>query len=146
MQASKNLYDMLVLFEGCKLKAYRCPANVLTIGVGHTGADVTEGMTITPERAMELLHRDVAGFVTGVNNLLSEHATTQNQFDALVSFAYNLGTHTLAGSTLLNKHLHGAYADAALEFEKWVFGGGKRLNGLVKRRAAEAELYKRVDV
>jgi len=112
---------------------------VLTIGVGHTGPDVKRGQTITKEQSQALLSADLARFEGAVNKLGGK--MTQGQFDALVSFAFNLGTSALAKSTLLQKHLAADYAGAAREFSKWKFGGGQVLSGLVKRRAAEAALY-----
>jgi len=128
-------------FEGCELRAYRDPVGVLTIGYGHTGPDVTPGMTITQDQADALLRKDVARFEKAVAGMAK--AATDNQFDALVSFAYNLGEEALRRSTLLRKHNEGDYAGAKAEFARWVNAGGKKLNGLVKRRASEAALYGR---
>ena len=128
------------------VQAYPDPASggdPWTIGWGSTGGDIHRGTVWTKAQCQARFERDVAGFVTGVNNLIGNHPTTQNQFDALVSFAYNLGTHSLSTATLLNKHLHGNYADAALEFAKWNHAGGHVMAGLTTRRAAEAALYRK---
>lgn len=92
-------------------------------------------------QAVARLTTDVAAFSSGVRAMLANVATTQGQFDALVSFAYNCGLAALRGSTLLKRHTAGQYHAAQLEFQKWVKGGGKVLPGLVRRRAAEAALY-----
>jgi lysozyme len=107
--------------------------------VGHTGPDVRKGQTITREQSQALLSADLARFEGAMNKLGGK--MTQSQFDALVSFAFNLGIGALAKSTLLKKHLAGDYAGAAKEFARWNKAGGKVLAGLVKRRAAEAALY-----
>lgn len=125
--------------EGCKLKAYICPAGKLTIGYGSTGAHVKPGMVITQAQADELLRSDLRRF----EDWVAEHCApaTDNQFSALVSFAFNLGNRALEESTLRKLHLQRKYDMAQAQFHKWVFAGGKKLPGLIKRRAAEAELY-----
>lgn len=133
-------------YEGCELTAYRCPAKILTIGVGHTGSDVREGMTITQEQADELLRKDLARFENGVTAILGMTPTTSDQFSALVSFAFNLGLHALLKSTLMKKHKARDYEAAAVQFGSW--NKARRngqlvpLAGLTARRAAEAKLYK----
>jgi lysozyme len=126
-------------FEGCSLKAYRCPAGVLTIGFGHTGPDVTAALEITAARADELLRDDLTRFEHAVQQLAS--VASDNQFAALVSFAFNLGQENLRASTLLRKHNAGDFAGAAGEFARWNKAGGRVLAGLTARRAAEAALY-----
>jgi lysozyme len=131
--------------EGCALAAYPDPGSggdPWTIGFGHTGVDVHEGLTITQDQAEALLRQDVARFERGVAALVAGHPTTQNQFDALVSFAFNLGLGALTGSSLLRLHRLSAYGAAAGEFGKWTHVGGRVLPGLVRRRAAEAALYR----
>ena len=127
--------------EGCRLTAYRCPAGVPTIGYGHTGKDVRMGMTISQAQAGELLRKDLEVFERGVENV-APATLTQHQFDALVSFAFNLGTNALRTSTLLRKVKQNA-SDPTIrgEFGKWVNARGKRLPGLVARRKDEADLY-----
>lgn len=127
-------------FEGCELKAYRCPAGVWTVGFGHTGPDVRAGVVITAARADELLRRDLARFEAGVARLVRV-PVTPNQFGALVSFAYNVGLGNLAASSLLRKLNRGDYTGAAGEFGKWTKAAGRALPGLVRRRAAERELF-----
>ncbi len=131
---------LITRFEGEKLTAYLCPAKVLTIGVGHTGSDVKPGMTITREKSQALLAADLRRFEEAVNRIAPK--TTQAQFDALVSFAFNLGEGALARSTLLRLHNGGHHADAAGEFAKWNKAGGRVLAGLTARRVAEAALYR----
>lgn len=125
--------------EGCDLNAYRDAVGVLTIGYGHTG-NVKIGQKIKQEQADELLRNDVKKFEDGVNNLLKV-TINQNQFDALVSFAYNLGLGNLKNSDLLAYVNKKDFVNAAKEFSLWVHAGDKVLNGLVKRRAAEQELF-----
>lgn len=132
--------DLIKRSEGLRLTAYKCPADVPTIGYGSTGPHVRMGMTITADEAEDLLVRDLSRFEKGVAEMGG--TMTQGQFDALVSFAFNLGLGALKTSTLLRKHLAGDHAGAAAEFGRWVNAGGRRLNGLVTRRAAEAKLYR----
>lgn len=139
-EPSTDCLSLIEHFEGRKLHAYLCPAGRLTIGVGHTGPDVYEGQTITNDEATALLKRDAHLAALSVN-VLVKAPLTQHQFDALVSFVFNLGYGNLAGSTLL-KHLNaGDYHGAAAEFAKWTHSRGKILPGLVERRAAEAKLF-----
>lgn len=132
--------ELIKRFEGLRLNAYRCPADVPTIGYGSTGPNVRMGMTITVQEAEDLLTSDLQRFEQGVSYLAPD--ATQDEFDALVSFAFNLGVAALAKSTLLKKHLAGDKAGAAAEFGRWVNAGGRKLEGLVRRRAAEAALYR----
>ena len=136
MKASQLLIDKIKELEGVKLKAYKCPAGVPTIGVGHTQG-VVMGQTITIEQAESLLKGDllpVESYLNGLNISFS-----QGQFDALADFAFNLGTGALDKSTLLKKVSINVY-DKTIpdEFVKWVHAGGKVLPGLVKRRDWEA--------
>lgn len=108
--------------------------------MGHTGPDVKRGQTITKEQSQALLEADLARFEGAVNRACGGKVN-QNQFDAMVSFAFNVGTSAFATSTLLKKHLAGDYAGAAAQFARWNKAGGKVLAGLTKRRAAEAALY-----
>lgn len=139
MKISKRGLDLIKQFEGCKLEAYKCAAGVLTIGYGSTGSHVKEGMKITQKQADELLAKDVERFEVGVAKIAKRY--NQAQFDALVSFAFNLGLGNLHASTLLRKHNSGDYRGAAGEFARWNKAGGKVLAGLTKRRDAEARLY-----
>ena len=139
MKSSDLLLNKIIDFEGCKLTAYRCPAGVWTIGVGHTRG-VKQGQKITEAQAISLLKGDLLPCENYVNNL--GVCKTQGQFDALVDFCFNLGTGALGRSTLL-KYIRQGKAEQYIreEFAKWVKSGGKTLAGLVKRRAWEADRY-----
>lgn len=139
MQVSQRCLDMIKGFEGLRLKAYHDAIGVLTIGFGHTGSDVTEGLVITEPDAEALLRKDLAHFEQGVETMAGP--TTQGRFDALVDFAFNVGLANLAGSTLLKKHKAGDFTGAANEFLKWNHAGGQVLPGLTRRRAQERSLY-----
>ena len=141
MLISRNGIELIKRFEGCKLTAYKCPAGKLTIGYGHTGYDVTEGLTISQEDANDLLFDDVLCFENGVNNLVEGLDLSQGMFDALVCFAYNVGLTNLKKSTLLKLLKDGKVLEASEEFVKWNKSNGKVLDGLTKRRAAEADLF-----
>ena len=139
MKSSDLLLNKIIDFEGCKLTAYKCPAGVWTIGVGHTRG-VKQGQKITEAQAISLLKGDLLPCENYVNNL--GVCKTQGQFDALVDFCFNLGTGALGRSTLL-KYIRQGKAEQYIrgEFAKWVKSGGKTLAGLVKRRAWEADRY-----
>lgn len=141
MNLSTKGLALIKKHEGLRLKAYRCPAGVLTIGYGHTGPDVKEGLEINQAKANCLLDSDVRFAVKKVNELVKK-PITQNQFDALVSFTFNLGPGNLAKSTLLKK-VNADPGDKSIRTElgKWVNSGGKPLPGLIARRKEEAELY-----
>jgi lysozyme len=127
--------------EGLRLTAYQDTGGVWTIGYGHTGPDVHQGLTITEARADELLRADIMEAEGDVRRLCP--VTTQNQFDALVSFTFNLGGGQLEKSTLRRLHNEGKYAEAQGQFGRWINDNGRELPGLVTRRADEAELYGR---
>ena len=139
MKSSELLINKIIEFEGCKLTAYKCPAGVWTIGVGHTKG-VKQGQTITKAQAMTLLKGDLLPCENYVNNL--GVCKTQGQFDALVDFAFNLGTAALGRSTLL-KYIRQDKPEQYIrgEFAKWVNSKGMRLKGLVIRRQWEADRY-----
>ena len=142
MIPSKNCYDLIKEFEGCKLEAYPDPASggePWTIGVGST-TGVHKGMVITQEQADEYLVNDVAYSAKAVNQMVSGKIT-QNQFDALVSFAFNLGTGNLRNSTLLKKLNKDDFENAANEFLKWDMASGHQMAGLTRRRKAERALF-----
>lgn len=124
--------------EGCRLTAYRCPAGILTIGYGHTGPDVVEGMTISQQYADDLLARDVSRFEFAIRQAVTA-PLNENQFSALVSFAFNVKG--WGASTLLQKVNQADYAGAAAEFAKWCHAGSMVLAGLVTRREAERKLF-----
>lgn len=148
MKTSQYGYDLLKEFEGLRLKAYKCPAGVWTIGYGHTSSagvpTVTPGMIISKESAEEILKRDVMQYEDGVRKLV-KIGVTQGQFDALVSFAYNVGVSRLGQSTLLKKINSDKFDDVPAEFMKWAKGGGKELPGLVRRRRAEVKLWRSLE-
>lgn len=138
--------DLIKEFESFRAAPYLCPAGVPTIGYGTTryynGVKVSmSDLPITEEKATEYLMHDVHQFELAVDALATDKIT-QNQLNALVSFTYNLGPAALKSSTLLRK-LNADPNDPTIkdEFMKWCFAGGKKLKGLIRRRAAEAELY-----
>lgn len=145
MRTSPAGADLIKEFEGLSLSAYKCPAGVWTIGYGHTTAAgvpvVTPTMTVTRQEAEEILVRDLGQYEQGVKKLVKV-GLSQNQFDALVSFAYNAGIGALAKSTLLKRVNEGRFDDVPAEFMKWTRGGGKQLRGLVRRRRAEAKMWR----
>jgi lysozyme len=139
MEYSPDGLKLTESFEGCRLQAYLDSVGVPTIGYGHTHG-VTMGMTCTQEQADAWLQEDVQEAVQAVNNLVTV-PLTQQQFDALVDFTFNLGTGALQHSTLLRLLNSGNYQGAAGEFEKWDKAGGKVLPGLLKRRQAERDMF-----
>ena len=139
MNISKKGIDLIKRFEGCRLKAYRCPAGVWTIGYGHTN-NVRPDDIITQDDAEELLKRDLKVHEDNVKRVV-KIALTQNQFDALVSFEYNVGYGAFANSTLLKLLNAGNYNGASKQFERWVYAGDRVLEGLVKRRKEEKGLF-----
>ena len=144
MQTSKNGFDLIKRFEGCELTAYQDSVGVWTIGYGWTqqvnGVPVGAGMTITQSVADKLLSSGVVQYEQAVSRLVTV-AITQNQFDALVDFVYNLGVSSFERSTLIKKLNDGDYIGAADEFPRWNQAGGKVLSGLTRRRNAERELF-----
>ena len=140
MEASEVLIEKLKEFEGFRRDAYRDEAGVLTIGYGHTGKDVREGDRLTTYGAEQLLMIDLQEHEAAVRRL--HVARTQGQFDALVSFSFNLGIGRLHRSSLLKVIRNGgSKAQIQREFKRWVYGGDKRLPGLVKRREWEAKRF-----
>ncbi|CAM7070028.1 lysozyme [Enterobacter cloacae] len=144
MQTSDKGIALLKEFEGCKLTAYQDSVGVWTIGYGWTqpvdGKPIRAGMTINQETAERLLKTGLVSYESDVSRLVKV-GLTQGQFDALVSFTYNLGARSLSTSTLLRKLNAGDYAGAADEFLRWNKAGGKVLNGLTRRREAERALF-----
>ncbi len=127
-------------FEGCKLVAYEDVRGIWTIGYGHTGADVYEGLVIKQAQAEALLVSDLAAAVACVNHAVRV-AITQDEFDALVDFTFNAGRGAFLTSTLLRKLNAGDIAGAAEQFGDWVHTVGATCSGLVRRREAEKELF-----
>lgn len=148
MKTSQHGIDLIKEFEGLKLVAYACPANVPTIGWGHTATvtwtDIANKRQITVEEAEALLVQDLEKFEQGVLAVLTRE-TNQYQFDAFVSLAYNIGLAAFARSTALRKHNEGDFVAAAAAIERFnkarVNGQLQVLRGLVRRRAAERALY-----
>jgi lysozyme len=128
-------------FEGLRLDAYRCPAGVLTIGYGSTGPHVKTGMVITPGEAERLLDQDLARFETGVTAMIGSVPTSEDEFSAMTSLAFNVGLGRFATSTLLKRHKLGNKIGAANAFLMWNKAGGQILKGLMRRREAERALY-----
>lgn len=144
MRTSSDGLNAIKAFEGLYLKAYRCPAGVWTIGWGSTEG-VYEGQTISRAQAESMLQQELARFETGVQKLVKV-PLTQHQFDALVSFSYNVGLGALGRSTLLRKLNAGDYAAVPAQLARWNQGGGRVLAGLVKRRRIEGEMWTRPGV
>jgi lysozyme len=145
MVITNKLKELVKVFEGCKLSAYKCPAGIWTIGYGNTtyenGKAVKEGDKITLERAEQLLEIILIKFIQQVGEVVKSEIN-QNQKDALTDFAYNCGVGNLKSSTLLKK-VNKNPKDPTIkdEFLKWNKSNGKVLNGLTKRRQAESNLY-----
>lgn len=142
MNISQKGIDLIKSFEGVRLSAYKAVSTekYYTIGYGHYGPDVKSSMRITQVQADELLKQDLIKFESAVDAYVTAEIN-QNQFDALVSFAFNCGANALRVSTLRYYLNQGNYLKAADEFGKWIKSGGKVLNGLVRRRAEERELF-----
>jgi len=137
--------NLITEFEGCKLEAYLDSVGVATIGYGSTryedGTPVKLEDVISLQRAKDLFAKTLPKYETSVNTLVKQ-PLTQNQFDALVSFCYNLGALSLSGSTLLKKiNINPNDPSIASEFAKWTHAGSQILPGLVRRRQAESDLY-----
>lgn len=136
MEYSKTGLQLTERFESLRLVAYKDLVGVWTIGWGHTGPDVVEGMTITREQADDLLMQDTQTAVEVVNRLVTV-TLTQGEFDALVDFVFNLGETKFAPSTLLRRLNEGDYQGAAEQFHLWDHAGGKEVAGLLRRRLDE---------
>lgn len=135
-------------FEGCKLTAYPDPAtggDPWTIGWGATGPDIRKGTVWTQAQVDDRFMEHLQHFGDGVAKLIGEAPTTARQMAAMVSLAYNIGLGNFGKSTLLKKHKAGDHAGAQAEFAKWNKAAGRVMNGLTRRRAAEATLYGKAD-
>ncbi len=137
---SKSGLQLTESFEGCRLTAYQDVKGVWTIGVGHTGPDVYEGLIITQDQADAWLLQDVQNAVNHVNSLVTVQLT-QPEFDALVDFCFNVGCGAFAGSTMLKLLNAGDYAGAADQFERWDKSGGQVIAGLLRRRQTEVQEF-----
>ena len=140
MKTSQEGICLIKKFEGCALEAYQCSANVWTIGYGHTN-NIVKGDTCTKEEAEQILTDDLEEFEGYVNNLV-EADLNQSQFDALVAWTYNLGPTNLKSSTLLKRLNEGDMDDVPHQIRRWNKAGGQVLDGLIRRREAEALLFK----
>ncbi len=142
MKIGKAGLELIKSFEGCHLEAYKCPAGVWTIGYGHTskvsGKAIKAGLKITQKKADALLEKDLKSFVNAVNKAKKDFVPTQNQFDALVSFAFNLGEGNLC--VLLDNGTRDGktVAGKLLLYNK---ANGKELAGLTRRRKEEQKLF-----
>ena len=139
MNISKEGLSLIKKFVGCELEAYLCPAGVWTIGYGHT-KDVKEGDKINKEEADYLLQEEMIEYESYINDFV-EVPLNQNQFDALCSWVYNLGPTNLKNSTMLRVLNEEKYADVPQEIKRWNKAGGEVLDGLIKRREAEAKMF-----
>jgi len=149
MKASEKIKNFIKNQEGLRLNAYLCPARIWTIGYGHTGSDVVKGRVITKEQADSYFNNDITIHENNVSKLVKV-PLNQNQFDALVSFEYNVGYGNFASSTLLKLLNAKKYNDAAGQFGRWVYSKVRQPNGtyktvalpgLVKRRKAERDFF-----
>ncbi|MBQ2368394.1 MAG: lysozyme [Bacteroidaceae bacterium] len=149
METSERGVDMIIAFEGMELNAYKCPAGVWTIGVGHTGEvdgiPVKRGMLITQAQAKSLLREDLSKAERYINRQSFAERLTQGMFDALVSFIFNVGTGAFQTSTMRKCLCTGDFEGAVAQFGRWIFGtvNGKKekLAGLVARREREKEWF-----
>ena len=139
MRTSEAGVNLIKSFEGCRTVAYQDAVGVWTIGYGHT-IDVKEGMTITQHQCDVMLEVDIETYENYVNEQVNV-SLTQNQFDALVSWVYNLGPTNLRNSTKLKVLNAGKYDEVPYQMKRWNRAGGQVLKGLVIRREAEAELF-----
>ena len=139
MNISQEGIALIKKFEGCELEAYRDSVNVLTIGYGHT-KDVKEGDKINQDEAEHLLKEEMPEYEGYINDMV-EVSLEQCQFDALVSWVYNLGPTNLSSSTLLKVLNEGDYDEVPFQIKRWNKAGGKVLEGLTRRREAEALLF-----
>lgn len=138
-----NAIDLIKKYEGFRPQSYQDSVGVWTIGYGTTrinGQPVKQGMTITQDQALQLVQQEVNKLWSQIESIVKV-PINDNQMNALVDFAYNLGFNALKTSTLMKKLNAGNFTGAANEFTRWVYAGGKVLPGLVKRREAEKQLF-----
>lgn len=140
MKIGRKGIALIKSFESLRLKAYQCPAGIWTIGYGHTGPDVTPNLLITEEHANQLLAEDVGDAERGVSAVLKQ-SPTQEQFDAMVSLAFNIGAGAFSKSTVLKKFNSGDVLGASKAFALWNKVNGKESRGLIRRRMEEAALF-----
>ena len=139
MNISQEGVSLIKKFEGCEYNAYKCAAGVWTIGYGHT-ADVKEGDLVTQQEADKILEEDMKEFEGYIKNLVKV-PLKQNQFDALVTWVFNLGPSNLEQSTMLKFLNAGDYHLIPSQIKRWNKAGGKVLEGLIRRREAESLLF-----
>lgn len=144
MKTSANGIAHIKEFEGFRGKRYLCPANKPTIGYGHVIVDSARAtlwnVELTEDQATKLLMKDLVRFEDAVSAMVAV-PLTQGQFDALVSFAYNLGEAKLRSSTLLKLLNAGDYDGARKQINRWIYSNGKKSEGLIRRRARETEMF-----
>ena len=145
MSVNKATLDLIKRFEGCRLTAYQCSADVWTIGYGTTaavglGIEPAKGMTIAQDRAEDLLRQGVEKFAATVDAMITAKVNA-NEFGACVSLAYNIGPNAFAKSTVLRELNAGHKDKAAAAFRMWNKVGGEVIQGLVNRREAEIKLF-----
>ena len=143
MKISPEGLALIKKFEGCELEAYQCSAGVWTIGYGHTKG-VEEGMTITKDQAEQMLLEELVEYEVAVEEAV-DNQLDQCMFDALVSWTYNLGPTNLNNSTMLKVLNAGEYDEVPAQIKRWNKAGGKVLQGLIRRREAEALLFEGKD-
>ena len=139
MKTSLEGINLIKHFEGCELEAYKCPAGVWTIGFGHIKG-VQEGDVITEADAHNMLVEELDEYEGYINDMISVELN-QNQYDAMVSWVYNLGGGNLKASTLLKVLNQGEFDGVPAQIMRWNKAGGKVLEGLTRRRQAEADLF-----
>ena len=141
MKISTEGIALIKGFEGCRLQSYQCSAGVWTVGYGHTGKEVKKGMVISQQQADEWLIVDCNRVLQMLRDTIRV-PIRQNQLDALVSLGFNIGTEALRKSTLMSLvNRNPDDLNIPEQFERWVYAGGKVVNGLVRRRKAEGRLY-----
>ena len=143
MKISPEGLALIKKFECCELEAYQCSAGVWTIGYGHTKG-VEEGMTITKDQAEQMLLEELVEYEVAVEEAV-DNQLDQCMFDALVSWTYNLGPTNLNNSTMLKVLNAGEYDEVPAQIKRWNKAGGKVLQGLIRRREAEALLFEGKD-
>lgn len=139
MKTSAEGVALIKKFEGCELTAYQCSAGVWTIGYGHTKG-IEEGMEITQQEAEDMLVEELHEYENYINDNVTA-PLSQNQFDAMVSWVYNLGPANLKASTLLKVLNAGDYDGVPAQIKRWNKAGGVTLDGLIRRREAESLLF-----
>lgn len=145
MKSSKSIKQKIKEWEGCKLTAYKCPSGIWTIGYGHTGGDVVAGRQISNSEADIIFEKDILIIEDRLHALegFDDVRWSQGEYDAVLSLAFNIGIGNFERSTLWRKiqQPHRDRHSEATEFCRWVYGGGKKLPGLVKRRLEESKIY-----